>query len=117
MRVGELAARTGVSVRSIRYYEQSGLLRATRRANGYREFDGTAVERVGAIRDLIDSGFTVDDILSLSSCLQHARESSDCCSQTVSAYRDKLTRIDGQLRTLAQLRHRIEERIAELEPC
>jgi DNA-binding transcriptional MerR regulator len=34
MRVGEIAERTGVSVRAIRYYEQAGLLPAVRRANG-----------------------------------------------------------------------------------
>lgn len=117
MRVGELSARTGVSIRSIRYYEQAGLLPAARRPNGYREFDASSVERVEAIRSLLETGFTLDEVRSLSACLTSAGDDACCCTQTVALYRAKLARIDLQLGTLAQLRGRIEERIALLEPC
>ena len=46
-----------------------------------------------------------------------AGDDACCCTQTVALYRAKLARIDLQLGTLAQLRGRIEERIALLEPC
>jgi DNA-binding transcriptional MerR regulator len=117
MRVGELSASTGVSVRSIRHYERAGLLDATRRRNGYREFDASSVDRVRVIRDLIDSGFTVEEIGSLASCLYGPEVSAGCCERTVSLYRTKLARIDEQLRTLLRLRDRIEKRVASLEPC
>jgi DNA-binding transcriptional MerR regulator len=117
MQVGQIAARTGVSVRSIRHYERAGLLHASRRPNGYREFDGSAVERVRAIRDLLGSGFTVEEILSLASCLQGGDTCAGCCSQTVALYREKLARIDQQVSTLLDLRRRIEDRISTLEPC
>lgn len=117
MKVGEIAARTGVSVRAIRYYEQEGLLRATRNRNGYREFDEGAVERVSSIRDLLRSGFTVAEILSLSACLGPGEPDAGCCGRTVELYRRKLDDIDEQLRTLSHLRSRIEERMAVLEPC
>ena len=38
MRIGELARRTGVSVRSLRYYETQGLLRSDRTPGGHREY-------------------------------------------------------------------------------
>lgn len=118
MQVGELAARTGASVRAIRYYERAGLVPAVRRANGYRDFDASAIERVATIRDLLASGFTLDDITSLGSCLEGGRpDARDCCTRTVSVYRAKLERVDRQLQTLATLRDRIEARIEELEPC
>jgi DNA-binding transcriptional MerR regulator len=117
MRVGELAASTGVSIRSIRHYERAGLLDAKRQSNGYREFDAASVDRVRVIRDLIETGFTVEEIRSLASCIYGPLTSAGCCTRTVSLYRSKLTRIDQQVSTLTRLRERIEARISVLEPC
>ena len=46
MRIGELAEATGVSARSLRYYEEQGLIRSSRTSGGWRDFDATSVERV-----------------------------------------------------------------------
>lgn len=116
MQVGELAAAAGVSVRSIRHYEGAGLLQARRLPNGYREFDAAAVARVRTIRDLIDTGFTVDEIASLASCLDGTECAERCSAKTAELYRRKLVKIDGQMRTLSQLRTRIEARLATLDP-
>jgi len=114
MQVGEIAARAGVSVRSIRYYEQAGLIVATRRTNGYREFDESAVELARAIRDLIASGFTLDEVRSLSSCLPATIATPDCRTQTLALYKSKLEQIDAHMRTLGAVRRRVEERLASL---
>jgi thioredoxin 1 len=52
MRIGELARRSGTSARSIRYYEQQGLMVARRQANGYRDYDEAHLRLVGEIRSL-----------------------------------------------------------------
>jgi DNA-binding transcriptional MerR regulator len=116
MRVGELATHTGSSIRALRYYEESGLLHAKRRSNGYRDFDDSAVERVRVIRDLLDTGFTVEEIRSLDDCLPCPHSAGRCSSLTAALYRRKLTRIDHQLRTLNQLRKRIHQRLETLHP-
>ena len=46
MRIGELARRSGVSVRALRYYEEQGLLRPERSRSGQLLFTEDAVERV-----------------------------------------------------------------------
>jgi DNA-binding transcriptional MerR regulator len=56
MKIGDLAARTGVPPRMLRYYEQQGLLRPERGDNGYRRYDEADVERVHTVRSLIRSG-------------------------------------------------------------
>lgn len=56
MRIGELSRRTGVHAHQLRYYETRGLLEADRRANGYREYDESAVLRVTQIRHLLGAG-------------------------------------------------------------
>ncbi|MFF3541098.1 MerR family transcriptional regulator [Streptomyces platensis] len=71
MRIGELARRTGVSTRVLRYYEQRGLLHARRDTNGYRRYDEReSVERVGRIRELLAVGLNTDDIRALLPCAQ-----------------------------------------------
>ena len=114
MQVGELAAKTGVSIRALRYYEESGLLPAQRLSNGYRNFDDRSVDRVRAIRDLLDTGFTIEEIISLASCLDGLFDETTCRRQTAGLYRAKLEKIDGQLRTLSTLRERIVERLTSL---
>lgn len=116
MRVGEIAKQTGASVRSVRYYERAGLIRAHRQENGYREFDPSAVGRVRAIRHLLETGFTLEDIAALAGCLDSAAPDPRCSAQAVAIYRDKLARIDAQMRTLAALRERIEAQIEVLQP-
>ena len=56
MRIGELSRRTGVSVRSLRYYEEERLIQPTRSGNGYRDYGDGAEELVQQIRGLIDAG-------------------------------------------------------------
>jgi DNA-binding transcriptional MerR regulator len=66
--IGELARRTGVPARRLRYYEEQGLLSSGRSPNGYRDYDPQAVQRVTQIRGLIDAGIPtaiIKDILPL----------------------------------------------------
>ncbi|WP_454854390.1 MerR family transcriptional regulator [Promicromonospora soli] len=56
MKIGELAARTGVTTRLIRYYEQQELLDADRAPNGYRTYTEAHVERVSRVAGLVQAG-------------------------------------------------------------
>ena len=113
MRIGELAMRTGASVRSIRHYEQRGLIRATRRASGYREFDESAIELVRRIRVLLKNGFTLEEIRSVAVDLDDSNLGS-VCGEVVALYRRKLADLDAQVRELQQLKRRIRARLAEI---
>jgi MerR family transcriptional regulator, Zn(II)-responsive regulator of zntA len=62
MRIQELAGRTGVSIRSLRYYEQKQLIASRRLDNGYRDFDETAIERVKTIQLYFGLGLTTGQI-------------------------------------------------------
>jgi DNA-binding transcriptional MerR regulator len=57
MRIGELSDATGASPRSLRYYEKLGLIGSSRLANGYRDYDASAVAAVSTIRSLLGLGF------------------------------------------------------------
>ncbi|MGA4538471.1 MerR family transcriptional regulator [Uniformispora flossi] len=56
MRIGALEDATGVSRRLLRYYEEQGLLRPARLANGYRDYSEADVATVRRIRRLLAAG-------------------------------------------------------------
>lgn len=73
MRIGELARRTNVSTRLLRYYESQGLLSPEREANGYRDYAESLIERVTQIRGLIDAGVPTRIIAMILPCLDDPR--------------------------------------------
>lgn len=73
MRIGELARRTGVSVRALRYYEQQRLLHAERSPGGQRHYPETAVDRVLLIQRLFGAGLSSRTIGELTSHLADGR--------------------------------------------
>ena len=70
MRIGELADAGGVSARSLRYYEQHGLIRSERTPGGWRDFDDSMVERVVMIQHLFAAGLGSSTINELLPCLE-----------------------------------------------
>ncbi|AJT64840.3 MerR family transcriptional regulator [Streptomyces chattanoogensis] len=103
MRIGELARRVGVSARSLRYYEQRGLLHSRRDANGYRRYDAESVERVGRIRELLAMGLGTDDIRELLPCAQGGPGLIPCTLST-GALERQMAQLDAEMAELARRR-------------
>lgn len=114
MRIGELAKQTRVSVRSLRHYDEMGLLESRRQANGYREFDEGAVNRVRKIRALIKNGFNVEDIRPMVPCLDSPSGVENICHEAIALYQSKLSEVKTRIRELEDVRKRIEQRIAHM---
>jgi DNA-binding transcriptional MerR regulator len=70
MKIGELARRTGVSERSLRYYEQQDMLTSTRTPGGQREYTESAVDRVIRIQELFAAGLPSRKIALMLPCLR-----------------------------------------------
>jgi len=70
MRIGELARRTGVSERSLRYYETQGLLTSDRTPGGHRDYAEKAVDRVIRIQELYAAGLCSQKIRQLLPCMR-----------------------------------------------
>ena len=69
MRIGELADRTGVAPRLLRYYEEQGLLRPTRTPSGYRQYAEAEVDTVHRVRTLLGAGLSTATIAELLPCM------------------------------------------------
>ncbi|MGI5127251.1 MerR family transcriptional regulator [Pseudonocardia sp. CA-107938] len=72
MKIGELAARTGVSERSLRYYEEQGMLASERTNGGQRRYSEAAVDRVIRIQELYAAGLSSARIARLLPCMRDA---------------------------------------------
>ncbi|MGW0802223.1 MerR family transcriptional regulator [Nonomuraea sp. NPDC002799] len=116
MRIGELAERTGVSTRSLRYYEQAGLLDARRSSNGYRDYDEADVKLVSEIRALLSVGFTLEDTRPFVDCLRKGHSTGGSCAESVEVYERKLTEIDAEIRVLLARRAEVAAQLAQSCP-
>jgi DNA-binding transcriptional MerR regulator len=114
MRIRELAAQTGTTTRSLRYYEAQGLLPTGRSANGYRVYDGHHVRLVREIRSLQAVGFSLEDVRPFVECLLAGHESGDECPASVEVYRRKLADLERHIAELRDVRDRLSERLADL---
>lgn len=108
MRIGELAARSGVSVRSLRYYEEQGLLSSRRSAAGQRLYDDDAAGRVHFIQQLYAAGLSSRDVLDLLPCVYTGTTTPGMVERLVA----ERERIDRQARELVATRDRLDEVIA-----
>jgi DNA-binding transcriptional MerR regulator len=116
IRIRELAARTGTTTRTLRYYEEQGLLPAARSANGYRAYDEDHVRLVREIRSLQSIGFSLEDIRPFVECLLAGHEAGDECPASVDVYRRKLAYLDQHIDELKEIRDRLAGRLAEITP-
>jgi DNA-binding transcriptional MerR regulator len=103
MRVGELAVRTGVSVRALRYYEEQHLLTPERSSSGQRHYRESAVERVQLIQRLYTAGLTSKTIADLIPCVTDGRATPGLLTRLTA----ELGQIDERLTDLQHARDQL----------
>jgi len=106
MRIGVLAERTGVSVATIRYYEEIGLLRQVARRGGQRVYDHADAHWLAFIRRCRDFDFSIDEIRSLLSLMQANRscsEARELAEGHLVALRRKLAELQALEQSIASL--------------
>ncbi|BBH19356.1 MerR family transcriptional regulator [Paenibacillus baekrokdamisoli] len=113
MKIGELSERTGVSVRSLRYYEQQGLLQPGRLTNGYRMYHTFAVEQVQTIQFYLSLGLSTEQIASFLNCVMVNKESF--CKEIMPIYQQKLAEVDAQITMLTSIKSNLEDRIRHIK--
>jgi DNA-binding transcriptional MerR regulator len=91
VRIGELATRTRVSVRALRYYEEQGLLASARSGSGQRLYGSAAVDRVRLIQQLYGAGLSSKTIAELLPCVD-AKVSTPESRQRLAAERNRINK-------------------------
>ncbi len=109
--IGELARRSGVPAKTIRYYEEVELLPpAARAANGYRIYGDDAVRVLRFVRSARELGFPLDDVRSLLDLWQdHTRPSRE-----VRALAEKrIEAVDARIAELTKLREELNRLVRQ----
>ncbi|QFU88409.1 MerR family transcriptional regulator [Amycolatopsis sp. YIM 10] len=117
MRISELARRTGVSQRLLRYYEEQGLLRPQRLPSGYRVYDESDVTTVEHIRNLLAAGLSTTTIADLLPCMgsEGGQLIADCPELLVDLHRER-ARLTAEITELTTARSTLDQVIATAPP-
>ncbi len=109
MRIGQLATRTGIPVRTIRFYEQSGLLPPPPRTSaGYRDYDDSAVNRLRFVRAAQSLDLSLAEIAEVLRIRDYHGPPCSYVTDLLTGHRDRLERRTAELTALRdELRLRI----------
>jgi len=120
MKIGQLSAQAGVSIDTIRYYEQRGLLPpAARTSSGYRQYTTDDVARLKFIIQAKALGFTLEEISQLMSLRHNGR----ACAEIRAVAEIKAAEIDERIRQLQLIRRTLLslaeqcEQSSDDDPC
>ncbi|QHZ00253.1 Mercuric resistance operon regulatory protein [Streptomyces sp. S4.7] len=111
MKIGELARRTAVSERSLRYYEEQGLLASERTPSGHRTYPERAVDRVIRIQELFAAGLCSGKIAELLPCMrdEDGGPSEAATPWLVADLTRQRARIDQQIAELMRTREVLDD--------
>jgi DNA-binding transcriptional MerR regulator len=115
VRIGDLAAQSGASVRSLRYYEERGLLVAQRTGSGQRTYADDAVARVRLLRQLYNAGLTSTTIATLLPCVDSPSATST--RETIALMEQEHDRLGRQVEDLVTTRDQLAYLIAAAAAC
>lgn len=101
--IGELSQQTGVQTKTIRYYEDVGLLSpASRGENRYRLYDQKDVERLRFIKSARELDFSLQEIAQI---LAARDRSEPPCGHVMELIHDHIDEIEIRIRELETLKH------------
>ena len=113
-RIGEVAAISGVSIETLRYYERRRLLKSPPRTDGgLRRYPADVLERVRFIKQAQSLGLTLSDIQELVDGEQH--RSSASCRRVHRLLSGRIADIDARLKELREFRRTLRAHLAQCE--
>lgn len=116
MLINELSKRTGLSIHTLRYYENYGLFRGMTdekvKTNNYKQYDDSLVEKIELIKEAKEIGFTLSEIKGLLDSWFNKKLSID---KKVEVLNSKINEIDTKIRQLKQVRKFLVDGIKDVQ--
>lgn len=116
MKIGQLAAETGVSVQTVRYYERRGLLKRPPRSpsSGYRDYATESIDLVRTIKRLQEVGFTLREAGQFVRLLNVPHHNPE---ETRAVALAKIRSLDEQIKRLQAMRDELKLRLKSCKCC
>ncbi len=118
MLIGELAGRTGLSVKTLRYYEQVGVIDvAERTSGGYRYYDVGVLERLRFVRSAQAVGLTLGEIREI---VAFRERGLSPCVHVLGVLESHAAEVDRRILELRHLRRELDalaDRARALDPA
>lgn len=105
MNIGDAAQQSGLPAKTIRYYEEIGLLRPGRGDNGYRDYAAADIHKLRFLQRSRGLGFSVDECRQLLALYEDRDRASSDVRQIAST---KLSEIDRKIKELTELRRTLQ---------
>ena len=100
MNIGEIATRSGLPAKTIRYYEEIGLIKPLRDTNGYRAFRQQDLHKLTFLGRARALGFSIEDCRNLLALYEDQNRSS---ADVKSIARDHLAKIEQKIADLVDM--------------
>lgn len=118
MLIGEVAERSGLATKTIRYYEQIGLLHApARSSSGYRQYQPDVLGRLAFIKSAQALGLTLGEIRSVIALRDDGETPCEHVVTLVAAHLDEIDRTIRDLRSLKADLRELLDRAPSLDPA
>ena len=117
MKIGQLARKTGKTVRALHLYEELGLLSPERSSGGFRLYGSDELARVYWISKLQDMGFKLSQIRGLLDAVAASASAPEAMQGVRELFQSKLRDTREQIQKLLQLERDIAESLSYLEAC
>ena len=121
LKIGDFAKRAGTNLRTLRYYEEIGILRpASRSSGGFRYYRAEDLDRLRMVANLQGLGLGLAQIRELMDARADGRPRDEFVNRVRQALREQASLIDERISTLAAQRDGLVqalEKLAECEHC
>ena len=116
MLVNELSKKTGLSIHTIRYYENLGMIKGSTneevKSNNYKYYDSNAIERLEIIIEAREVGFTLAEIKKI---LTTWFEGTDSKPEALELFQAKIKEIDDKMKYFKQTKKLLEKVCEKLQ--
>ena len=110
MNIGDVAERSGLPPKTIRYYEDIGLVTPQRAANGYRSFRDSDLHKLTFLGHARSLGFSIEDCRALLALYEDETRASSDVKRIAQGH---LARIDQKIADLAAMRETLSHLVRE----